>query len=206
LPTKDELSTLVAAPDNYRYDTLNAAGFSSVQAGYYWSSSTYADGTVYAWLVDMNDGYVDYVLKGNSYYVWPVRAGQYWSLDPLVILGAVDFGTVSVGTTSPGHPFTLKNSGASSLTVTSIALSGTDSDQFTLATGGTNPCSGLTSLTWLAVQAVPCWSVPNQQPSGSKSANLTVTSGASRERPVDGYGRCCSYLQRQRQYLGRCAD
>ena len=179
LPTKDELSTLVAAPDNYRDDTLNAAGFSSVQAGIYWSSSAHASYTNDAWFVGTGNGEVSSLVKTFDGYVWPVRAGQHWSLDPLVIWGAVDFGTVSVGTTSPGHPFTLKNSGASSLSVTSIALNGTDSGQFTLATGGTNPCSSLTSLSLAG--GASCTVLVSAKPaiSGSKSANLTVSSGGS---------------------------
>jgi hypothetical protein len=44
--------------------------------GYYWSSSTLAYGTGYAWLVGMDTGYVGYSLKTSGYYVWPVRGGQ----------------------------------------------------------------------------------------------------------------------------------
>ncbi|SJZ82152.1 repeat domain (List_Bact_rpt) [Trichlorobacter thiogenes] len=179
LPTIDELNTLVAAPAKYRYDTLNTAGFSNVQAYTYWSSSTYTSNAGFALSVDMRTGYMNIDGKTNVDYVWPVRAGQHWSLDPLVILGAVDFGTVSVGTTSSGHPFTLKNSGASSLSVTSIALNGPDSGQFTLAAGGTNPCSSLTSLTLNG--GASCTVLVSAKPaiSGSKSANLTVSSGGS---------------------------
>ena len=179
LPTIDELNTLVAAPAKYRYDTLNTAGFSNVQAYIYWSSSTYTSNAGFALSVDMRTGYMNIDGKTNVDYVWPVRGGQYWSLDPLVILGAVDFGTVSVGTTSSGHPFTLKNSGASSLSVTSIALNGPDSGQFTLAAGGTNPCSSLTSLTLNG--GASCTVLVSAKPaiSGSKSANLTVSSGGS---------------------------
>ncbi|MDK9716485.1 MAG: DUF1566 domain-containing protein [Trichlorobacter sp.] len=177
LPTIDELQTLVAAPDSYRYDTLNAAGFNNVLDLAYWSSSTDASYTGYAWFVYMDVGYVYNNSKGDLYYVWPVRAGQYWLLDSLVVSGTADFGSVPVGSTSSSHSFSLKNSGTSSLSVTSIALSGTDSGQFTLATGGTNPCSSLTSLTLAA--GAGCTVLVSVKPTtiASKNANLTVTSG-----------------------------
>jgi len=179
LPTKDELSTLVAAPDNYRYNTLNAAGFTNVQAFNYWSSSSYAFSTISAWIVNVDSGYENVNYKDYNNYVWPVRSGQYWSLDSLIITGGADFGSVPAGSTSPGHQFTLKNSSASSLSVTSIALSGTDSDQFTLATGGTTPCSSLASLTLAG--GASCTVLVSAKPTifGSKSANLTVSSGGS---------------------------
>jgi hypothetical protein len=76
LPNRKELRSLI----NYgQADTaawLNTQGFSNVQAGYYWSSSTYASDTVYAWFVYMSVGTVDGLIKANSRYVWPVRAGQ----------------------------------------------------------------------------------------------------------------------------------
>jgi hypothetical protein len=50
--------------------------FSNVQAIFYWSSSTYADITGYAWSVYMDYGYVDYSSKAYGNYVWPVRGGQ----------------------------------------------------------------------------------------------------------------------------------
>ena len=190
LPTFEELQTLVAAPDSLRYDTLNAGGFFNVQANYYWSSSTFAYSTDYAWVVRMNNGLVDYNYKDFNYYVWPVRAGQYWSLDALVISGNADFGSVPVGSTSSGHPFTLKNSSTNPLTVTSIALSGTDSGQFTLAIGGGNPCSSLTSLTLAG--GAGCTVLVSAKPTtiSGKSANLTVTSaGLSPERSVERHRR-----------------
>ena len=178
LPSIEELRIFTDA--GYRNDTLNDAGFSNVQvnAGY-WSSSTYASNANNAWSVSMLTGYLGVGSKGYEAYVWPVRTGQHWSLDPLVIWGAVDFGTVFVGTTSPSHPFTLKNSGANSLSVTSIALSGADSSQFALATGGTNPCSGLTSFSLTGGASCTVLVAATPTSGGSKSADLTFTSGGS---------------------------
>ncbi len=50
--------------------------FTAVQYGYYWSSSTYVDGTDYAWFVFMPAGDVGSGPKPNYSYVWPVRSGQ----------------------------------------------------------------------------------------------------------------------------------
>lgn len=40
----------------------------------YWSSTAYADRSSYAWYVSMLDGYVSFVSKASTYYVWPVRS------------------------------------------------------------------------------------------------------------------------------------
>ena len=47
------------------------------QSDYYWSSTTNADFTDYAWYVNFYKGFVNFVIKVNfSYYVRPVRGGQ----------------------------------------------------------------------------------------------------------------------------------
>jgi hypothetical protein len=76
LPNVNELQSLVNAgePDNSAW--LMSKGFTNVQSDVYWSSTTYADYTDYAWVVYMWYGRVDVDGKSNGYYVWPVRAGQ----------------------------------------------------------------------------------------------------------------------------------
>lgn len=49
--------------------------FSNVQSYYYWSSTTLADFTSLAWLVDLNNGYVFSALGTYDYHVWWVRGG-----------------------------------------------------------------------------------------------------------------------------------
>ncbi|MDK9716481.1 MAG: DUF1566 domain-containing protein [Trichlorobacter sp.] len=193
LPTIDELQTLVAPPDNHRYDTLNAAGFADVQAYWYWSSSPYIDISNVAWDVKLTDGnsYVDGTF--NASYVWPVRGGQYWSLDALIVSGTADFGSVPVGSTSSGHSFTLKNSSASSQLISSVTLSGTDASQFAVATGGANPCGSLTSLSLAG--GASCTVLVSAKPTiiGSKSANLTATvGGLSLNVPLTATGAALS--------------
>lgn len=50
--------------------------FTSVQGGFYWSSSTDADCTSFAWSVYMSTGNVDSDNKNYPHDVWPVRSGQ----------------------------------------------------------------------------------------------------------------------------------
>ena len=76
LPNVNELESLLNAEQANTATWLNTQGFSNVQADYYWSSSTYAGDTAYAWVVDMWSGSVGGYNKTNTYYVWPVRAGQ----------------------------------------------------------------------------------------------------------------------------------
>ena len=51
--------------------TEGGNAFSGVQSRYYWSSTTYSSNTSYAWGVDLDDGYVSYGSKADTYYVWP---------------------------------------------------------------------------------------------------------------------------------------
>ena len=61
LPTIQELYTAYAQ---------KVKGFKSY---YYWSSSTYAQNTIYAWHVVFNYGFVNYNYKTDFYYVRCVR-------------------------------------------------------------------------------------------------------------------------------------
>ena len=84
LPNKNELHSLCHS-GYYDPALSNTAGtgqwtegdpFTGVQSNSYWSGTTTAGNTTYAWFVDLNFGYVFYNLKANSFYVWPVRGGQ----------------------------------------------------------------------------------------------------------------------------------
>jgi hypothetical protein len=66
LPSKEKLSSL------YKKKSLLKNSVTS----YYWSSTTSADATSRAVNVHFYDGYMGYDVKGNSYYVRCVRAGQ----------------------------------------------------------------------------------------------------------------------------------
>jgi hypothetical protein len=75
LPNVRELQSLID------YGELNPAlpsghPFTGVHSNYYWSSSTSAGGTSYAWTVYLYSGKLTNANKNTDYYVWPVRGGQ----------------------------------------------------------------------------------------------------------------------------------
>ncbi len=76
LPNRKELFSLVDR-SNYGPALPDGHPFNNMQS-WYWSSTTVANGTSYAWVVDMYNGYVGSGVgsKSNNYYVWPVRLGQ----------------------------------------------------------------------------------------------------------------------------------
>jgi hypothetical protein len=76
LPNVNELESLVNGESVSPAAFLNTQGFSGVQAGRYWSSSSLAGNTGDAWVIDMSDGSLPGDGKSDSRFVWPVRAGQ----------------------------------------------------------------------------------------------------------------------------------
>jgi len=89
LPTGDEWEMMIDkkyVKSGWSQPALsNAAGtgkweegdaFSSVQTGYYWSSTTLAGSTTSAWCVGLDGGSVYTGGKSITVYVWPVRGGH----------------------------------------------------------------------------------------------------------------------------------
>jgi len=84
LPTKEEWEAFYSTV----YDNpalVNTVGdaqwsqgdaFTGVQSSLYWSGTTYAGDTRYAWYVYMDNGGVNDGSKDSSHYVWPVRSGN----------------------------------------------------------------------------------------------------------------------------------
>jgi hypothetical protein len=75
LPNVRELQSLI---DYGRYGPALPSGhpFTGVQSSAYWSSTSVAYDTSYAWGVGLYDGYVLPGDKMNADYVWPVRGGK----------------------------------------------------------------------------------------------------------------------------------
>ncbi len=76
LPNRKEMKSLI---DYGRSNPALPSGhpFTGVQSNnFYWSSTTHAVNTTYAWLVFFNYGHVGSNVKASSYYVWPIRGGQ----------------------------------------------------------------------------------------------------------------------------------
>ena len=73
LPNKNELFSIV---DMSRYSSAISSVFTNVTSNGYWSSTSDASDSSYAWIVFFNDGYVDWNSKSNEYSVRCVRGGQ----------------------------------------------------------------------------------------------------------------------------------
>ncbi len=77
LPNANELQSMANAGQPNSATWLNTQGFSNVQSWYYWSSTSVADSTNGAWIVNMwYGGMYNNVKSSNIYYVWVVRSGQ----------------------------------------------------------------------------------------------------------------------------------
>jgi len=74
LPEINELQSLV----DYRnyVPAINKEVFSDTKTSWYWSGTTHAGYSGYAWIVGFNGGYVSNYGKDSSYYVRPVRSSQ----------------------------------------------------------------------------------------------------------------------------------
>lgn len=134
LPNRNELDSLVLIQYINIYYQLNQQGFTNVDSGVYWSSSTSAIDTSQAWY-GLTSGFLSQSSKASTANVWPVRAGQ--SSTPAISVSPADkdFGSVTTNTTSTGQTFTISNVGTADLVVSGITLSGGDNSMFTLATG-----------------------------------------------------------------------
>lgn len=67
---------LLSIADRSRSDPAIDPVFQSVSSGGYWSSTTFADSTGFAWYVYFYDGFSAYNVKGDDGYVRCVRGGQ----------------------------------------------------------------------------------------------------------------------------------
>ncbi len=75
LPSRNELQSLIDYTSTH--PALPAGHpFTGVQSGSYWSSTSDASDTSFAWVVNLSYGDVYLNGKTNDYYVWPVRGGR----------------------------------------------------------------------------------------------------------------------------------
>lgn len=76
MPTIKELSSLVNSSIPSPGPTIDTSWFPNAMSSSYWSSTTWAHFTNYAWRVGFNNGSVYIANESYSYYVRAVRAGQ----------------------------------------------------------------------------------------------------------------------------------
>jgi len=177
LPTRAELKSLV---DASKYSPALPAGhpFSAVQADLYWSSSTSAANTSYAWALYMYDGGVVPLNKTLNYNVWPVRGGQFGNSVISVAPSSKAFGSVAVGG-SGSETVTISNGAAatSRLQINSISLRGINSDQFSFTYDADGAGGNPPSNTPVIAPGVTTQLVINFNPTsaGAKSATLRIS-------------------------------
>lgn len=176
LPNINELESLV---DFSQSNTALPAGhpFSNVQTSKgYWSSSTRTGNAYRALAVHAYSALLGYEgYKADFSYVWPVRNGQPVSLgisDISVSPNTMDFGNVNVGGTSSSQTFTIGNAGTSALVISSIGLTGADSDMFSIAAA---TCTSL-SPTITAGSSCTITAIFSPTSAGSKSTTLRLIS------------------------------
>ena len=142
----------------------------------YWTSTTSAYFTDYAWFVTMWIGYVSSDNKANSnHYVWPVRRGQVGSFCNLTVdPTSYDFGNVHVGSSSAPQTFTISNTGSADLHISGMSLS--DTTNYSLdVNGGTNPC-GSTTPTIAPNSSCTVTVTFSPSSTGTKNATITINS------------------------------
>jgi len=118
LPTLDELKTLVDSTQSP--PKINHMYFPGTVSSFYWSSTTAASSTDYAWGVDFDDGGGYVYVKTHGCYVRAVRGGQSGSLDNLVISPSNQAVSKEAGSTS----FSVSNTGTGIIPWTAAVTSG----------------------------------------------------------------------------------
>lgn len=178
LPNINELGSLIHKGQEETAAWLNGQGFSNIQAGgTYWSSSSYTATALYAWFVYLDgEGYTGFTNKTVPKYVWPVRGGQVGTPAISVSPASKDFGAVVVNATSYPQIFTISNSGTSALTVSGISLAGSDNGMFALAVG--DGSGGTCGTTTTLAPAGNCTVSATFTPAsiGPKNTTLRITS------------------------------
>ncbi|MGC4118681.1 MAG: hypothetical protein QM765_29810 [Myxococcales bacterium] len=143
VPWLDELGTLVAPPDSYRAVSLNAAGFSGVLNGGYWSADEDPFDAAKHIVIHFQDGNQYSVPATSVMSTLPLGSQLFHFLDAPQ---GVDLGNVAVNTTSGSRTVALRDLGGgymdylssgttAGLPVTDLSLVGGDSALFSLDKG-----------------------------------------------------------------------
>jgi hypothetical protein len=180
LPNVNELESLTNANEPNAISWLDSQGFYNMQSGYYWASTTSAYYTDRAWIVNILYGQVRFYTKGNYNYIWPVRAGQSDSPDPVYPANisktgqttsytAGDDGDIEQGVVWPNTRFSFQDNGTVADNLTGLIWT-KDANA-----PGPSACSPETSKAWQsALDYVAClntnnylgyndWRLPNRK-------------------------------------------
>ncbi|KPA14111.1 Developmentally regulated MAPK interacting protein, partial [Candidatus Magnetomorum sp. HK-1] len=99
LPTREELRSIVSY--HHFLPSINSEAFQNTLSALYWSSTSNANYTGYAWGVHFNYGSDYNLAESSSYYVRAVRGGQYRLLDHLIIWSPNQASNWETGNTMP---------------------------------------------------------------------------------------------------------
>lgn len=118
LPNRNELRSLVnyeSKPGDYYSSLISTYGFSNIESNLYWSSTTRANNTGDAWV--LNTGYNEIWSAGKTVirYLWPVRSAPKIQVSPQ----SFDYGGVYQWDTKV-QTFTVSNQGSADLSVYSL--------------------------------------------------------------------------------------
>ena len=181
LPNVKELESLT---DDTRFSpALDRTYFPNAATSLYWSSTTGAGYTDYAWSVYFYYGYVSYDSKYNTYYVRCVRGGQSGALGALGISpSSITFAPLYIGQ-SASRTLTLSNTLPASVTIGKASLSGENAPAFSLG----DTCSDKTIASQGSCSIVVDISVKF---CGPKTALLTIPTSQG-NLTVDLSGQAC---------------
>ena len=132
LPTIKELKSLV--DDSRNNPAINISYFLNTVSSFYWSSTTYANGTNGAWGVSFDDGGDFYYGKNSSHYVRADRGGQSGSLAILVISPSSQSVAKDAGSTT----FSVSNSSTGTMSWTAAVTNGSTWLRIISGSSGTN--------------------------------------------------------------------
>jgi hypothetical protein len=175
MPTIKELAYIVNYSIPYPGPTIDTGYFPNTAASWYWSSTTSANNTNYAWGVNFYDGNASGVgsgpsdYKGNSSYVRAVRGGQYWPLDHSVI--SVSPASRAVAKDAGATTFSVSNTGTGTMPWTATVTSG---DSWLLISGAIGTDSGTITCSFTANAS-----------SSARTATIRVTATGATGSPVD---------------------
>lgn len=164
LPTVQEMWSLSERGSNFK--PFNAAGFINVQEDWYWATGPCFT-SVHGGQACSSD-FINY-----NTYLWPVRSGQFWSFDSLVLSALLNYDSPLVGSPPIVREVTITNSNLIGLEFISISITGADATFFTVDQGGRKPCASLTP-TLSGGQACTVQVTCNSTLGGLKNAYLTV--------------------------------
>lgn len=182
LPQRDELLSLanLGQVEDFNNWAQVQSRDSFNQPNWYWSSTSYAGSSSRAWFFIMNGSYQGIDLKTASHSIWPVRGDRFWSVDAFLIAASPRFPATRVGTCALPRQIEIGNRGSSLKSVDSLAVSGADASEFSLSTGGSNPCASLApSLSAGASCTLMLGFSPASN--GNKSASLDMTANGEAE-------------------------